>query len=492
MVNPATPEAPSSKKMDHSLIRSLAWSATGDWVSQIFSWASFLVVLRLLAPADFGLVALVASFQPFLAYVSGFGIPRAVVALRHLSDEQLAQLNTVGALLGLAGFGVATLTAKPIALFFKMPHLAPVIIVSCTSLISNGIQSVSNGLLGKNIRFRTLSMFNAACALIAAVVTLLLAWLRFGYWALILGNLTATFVRTVLAIRSRRQTYAIPHLHSIQEPLRFGWHVLVSLIALNSYQNLDNLTAGRMLGQTALGFYGMAWTLANVPLEKITSLITTVLPTYLAALRNDLPAVRRYVRGITGNLALLTFPACVGLGIIAPEFVPLVLGSKWQGAAAALEVLSIYGAFRSIVALLPKVLTALGNPRFVMWNDLASLLVLGTAFYIGSHWGITGIAWAWVAAYPLLVIPLFRKTFATIEMSVAEYIRSIRPALDGTIVMTLTVEYMRYALFGGQHSILKMALEIAVGVASYVGTLLLLHRERTLAFLQLAKGFGRR
>lgn len=491
MAIPATPELQSTQKADRSLFHSLAWSATGDWVSQIFSWAAFLVVTRLLSPADFGIVALVASFQPYLAYLAGFGIPRAVVNLRDLTEEQLAQLNTVGLIFGFAGFGLAALLAWPLAWFFKMPALAPLMIVSCTALISNGIQSVSGGLLGRNMRFRTLSVFSATSALIAACCTLLLAWRGFGYWSLVLGNLAATFVRAILVMRTRRQTYAIPRLDSVRGPLSFGGHILVTLVALNSYQNLDNLTAGRMLGQTALGFYGMAWTLANVPLEKITSLITTVIPSYLSAVQNDLAAVRRYVRGLTGNLALLTFPACVGLGLVARELVPFALGAKWEGSVAPLQVLSIYAAFRSITALLPKVLTALGNPRFVMWIELVSLVVLGAGFYVGSHWGIAGIAWAWVVAYPWVVLPLYRKTLATIEMSAAEYIRSIRPALDATIVMTLAVEGVRYALAGSQRPLLRLSLEIAAGVISYTGTLLLLHRQRALAFVQLAKNFGR-
>jgi teichuronic acid exporter len=487
----ATPEVQSPKRTNPPLLHSLAWSASGDWISQIFSWAAFLIVTRLLAPSDFGMVALVASFQPYLAYVAGFGIPRAIVALRDLTEDQLAQLNTVGAIFGFAGFGMALLVAKPIAWFFRTPGLAPLMIVSCTSLISNGIQSVSGGLMGRNMRFRTLSIFNAASALVAAFSTLLLAWLGFGYWALVLGNLTAAFMRAILVMCTRPQTYAIPQLRSVREPLIFGGHVLVTLIALNSYQNLDNLTAGRMLGQTALGFYGMAWTLANVPLEKITSLITTVIPSYLSAVQHDLSAVRRYVSGVTGNLALLTFPACVGLGLVAHELIPLALGRRWEGSVAPLQILSIYAAFRSIVALLPKVLTALGNPRFVMWVELSSLVVLGTSFYIGSHWGITGIAWAWVVAYPWVAIPMYRKTLATIEMSPAEYFRSIRPAFDGTIAMALTVESLRYALSGSQHPILHLSLEIIAGIVSYAGTLLLLYRRRTLAFFQLAKSFGR-
>jgi PST family polysaccharide transporter len=273
--------------------------------------------------------------------------------------------------------------------------------------------------------------------------------------------------------------------------LRFGWHIVVSLIAMSLYGSLDNFTAGRMLGQTALGFYAMAMTLAYVPLDKVTSLVTLVLPSYLAAVQHDLGAVRRYLRLLTENLALLTFPACIGFGMVARELIPMVLGPKWQGVVAPLEVLSIYAALRSIVALVPKVLTAVGNPRFVMWNDIAAIGVMGPAFYAGSHWGTSGIAAAWVLAYPLVIIPLYRKTLATIEMTLGEYIRCLRPALEGTIVMTLAVACVKYALPHSELPLVRLGLEIVTGVASYTGTMFMKHRERIFALLQMAKSFRR-
>jgi len=133
----------------------------------------------------------------------------------------------------------------------------------------------------------------------------------------------------------------------------------------------------------------------------------------------------------------------------------------------------------------------MGNPKFVMWNDLAALVVLGAGFYIGSHWGITGIAWGWVVAYPWVVLPLYRKTFLTIGMGLREYMRSLRPALEGTIVMVVCVECTVYALSGYRSLILRLALEVAVGVVGYTGILWLRHKEWMLTFIEMAKSFRR-
>ena len=478
--------------MDRSLVGSLAWKAAGDWISQVFAWASLLIVVRLLTPADFGLVGMSVILLPYLRYIGEFGVPRVIVNFPDLTEDQIAQLNTFSLLLGFICFGLSIALAHPLALFFHAPKLAPVVIVTCSSLIPWGFRSVSEGLLNKEMAFRQLSVFDAINAIVAAAITLGMAYFGYGYWALVWGNVLATVIRTILVIRARPYRYAWPQFSAIREHLLFGWHVLVSLVALNSYQRLDNMTVGRVLGQTALGYYGMAWVLANVPLEKVTSLVTTVVPSYLAVVQKQPAELRRYVRTLTEAMALLTFPATVGLGLVARELIPLALGPKWDGVILPLEILSIYAAFRSIVALLSKVLVAVGNPRFVMWNDLFALVLLPIAFYIGSRWGTAGVAWGWVAAYPLVAVPLYRKTFKTIDMRVGEYIRAVRPALDGTIVMTVAVLAIKWLPHVHFPIVVKLVLEIIAGMLAYTGTIFLVHRQRMNAFLEMAKSFRRK
>ena len=480
------------RNMDRSLAHSLAWRAAADWASQILSWASLFVVIRLLTPADFGIAGMAVVLLPYLRWISDFGIQRSVVNLRDLSHEQLAQLNTFTSFMGFAGFGLSVLLAKPLALFFRTPALTPVVIVTCFTLIPWGLRSVPEGLLIRDLRFRTIAGIEASYAIVTAAVTLVLALLHFGYWALVLGNVIGVVARTILIAWAYPFGYAVPHLPSLRKPLLFGWHVLVSMIALNSYQRLDNVTAGRVLGQAALGVYAVAWNLANVPLEKITSLVTTVIPSYLAAVQDDAAALRRYLRTLTELIALAAFPATIGLGLVAHELVPVAFGKKWIGVVGPLEVLSVYAAFRSIVALLPKILTAVGNPRYVMWNELAGLVILPMAFYVGSRWGVSGIAWGWVAAYPLVVIPLYRKVFQTIAMQPREYFRAVRPALDGSLAMTAVLLGLRWVWPASSALWLRLIVEIVAGAVTYIAIVLLLHRQRAMNFLALAKSLRRK
>jgi O-antigen/teichoic acid export membrane protein len=233
----------------------------------------------------------------------------------------------------------------------------------------------------------------------------------------------------------------------------------------------------------------MAWNLSYVPLEKVTSLVTTVVPSYFAAVQDDMVALRRYLRTLTEALALATFPATVGLGLIARELIPIALGKKWDGVILPLQILTIYATVRSIVPLFGRVLTAVGNARYVMWNDLIALGLLPVAFVIGSRWGVAGVASGWVAGYPFIAIPLAVKTFRTIDMPFSEYLQALRPALDGTIAMSLAVISLKYLLPHGVPVIIQLILEIAAGALVYCGTVFLFHKSRVMAFLSTAQNF---
>src|SRR5262249_22071255 len=119
---------------------------------------------------------------------------------------------------------------------------------------------------------------------------------------------------------------------------------------------------------------------------------------------------------------------------------------------------------------------------------LAALGVLPIAFFLGSHWGTGGIAWAWVIAYPLVVVPLYRKTFQSIEMDSAEYLRALRPALDGVLVMSVFVLGVK-RLWHPARLLPMLSAEIAVGTLAYSAALLLFHRKRVFAFTGFLKEF---
>src|SRR5208282_651749 len=184
-------------------------------------------------------------------------------------------------------------------------------------------------------------------------------------------------------------------------------------------------------GAAPLGAYTIAWTLAHSPLEKLTTLVNRVTPSVYAKIQTDSEALRRYLRNITGGMALIIFPATIGMALVAPEFVPLVLGPKWSGVVLPLELLALHAVIRSNVILLVPLLNVIGEERLAMRNSVAAMIILPISFYLGSHWGTTGIAAGWVVVYPLVHLPLFSRVFRRINLPRSEYLGALWPALSG-------------------------------------------------------------
>lgn len=466
----------------------IAWTAGAKWSTQLVSWACMVVVARLLAPSDFGLVSMADVCLGIVTLLSEYGIGTAVVTLREMSYEQVAQINSVSLLFGLAGLVISCSVAVPLARFFRAPQLPAPLVALSLAFVMSGFRTVPYSLLQKDMRFKLLAVIDGLRTVGQALSTVAFAFLGLGYWALVLGGLVGTALSSALLLVRRFHGFAWPRFGSIKHALTFSWQIIATHLAWYGYSNADLLVAGRVLGSTPLGDYTVAWGLASIPVEKVTAMVTTVTPAFFSAVQTEPVALRRYFRHLTEGLALITFPATLGLALVADEFVHLALGEKWVGAIVPLELLALYASLRSVVTLLPQVLTVVGEAGFVMWTTIATLLVLPPAFYVGSRWwGTVGIAAGWATVYPLLTLPLYWRVLRKLDMSVRQYLTALWPAFNGSVLVAASVGTLKGTLPGSWPLYLRFGLEVLGGGTAYVLTLLAIHRQRLRAFFQLAQ-----
>lgn len=472
-----------SQSMDKHLVTGIAWTAATKWSGQILSWATLLIIAHLLSPSDFGIVGMATIYLGLLQIFSEFGFGSAVVTLQNLQESEISQINTLSVASGVLGFLISCAVAKPLGLFFHSAVLPGVVVAMSTGFIIAGFRTVPYSLLLREFRFKNLSVANTAAALIQSICVLVLAWIGFRYWSLVVGNIAFALALTSLNIAWRPHRFSWPRMQSIRTALNFSGQLLVARLSSTFYSDSDFLVAGRMLGAESLGAYTFAWTLATLPVEKITSLVSQVTPAFFSATQTDPAELRRYLRTLTEALSLITFPAAIGLGLVAPAFVNLALGKAWSGAILPLQILAVYASVRSITALFGPLLTALRETRAMMWTNLAGAAIMPTAFFIGSHWGSAGIACGWVAAYPLFALPLYGRALRRIEMHPRAYFAAIWPAASGSLSMVLPVLILRHFLPDVCPLFVRLAAEIVCGGLMYFAVLLTFHSDRVRALM---------
>lgn len=488
---PASPNS-GMNSLDRSFAHGVAWTAGTKWFSQVLSWASLIIIAHLLSPSDFGLVGMATIYLGLVALFSEFGVGTAVLTLRDLTEEQVAQLNSVSVLLGVSSFLISCALAVPLGHFFRAPELPAVILAQSTTFVILSVRSVPYGLLQKDLRFKLVSVLETSQSVFQAAGTLCFAYFGFGYWALVLGNVLGSVLLTAMTALFKRHRFAPPRFSSIRGALRFTGHLLIARLSWYAYSNSDFLVAGRVLGVSPLGEYSFAWNLVTAPSEKIYGIIGRVAPAFFSAVQDEYASLRRYLRVLTEGMCIVILPATIGLALVAREFIPFALGRKWEGAIVPLQLLALYVSPRTVVPLLTQVLNVTGESRFSMWNSVAALIVMPTAFYVGSRWGIAGIAAVWIIAYPFVAAPLFWRTLSKIHMSLGEYLRGVLPPLNGCIAMAIVVGLLKLTMPVYWQLYLRLGLEVVGGASVYIFVMTVFYRTRMRALWQIARNLQQR
>lgn len=473
---------------DRVLIHGIAWSAASKWLTQVVSWASTIAVARILSPNDYGLVGMAALYLGLVALVSEFGIGSAIVTLRELSDEAIAQLNTVSLLVGVAIFAISFASAQPLAAFFRTPSLVPVVLTLSISFILSAFKSVPNAILQRDFQWRTLATIDATRAVFGAALAVALAIANFHYWALVLSDVAGVALATIFTVMKSPRRFAIPRIATIHKAITFSRRVLVGRISWFVYSNADFLVAGRVLGQAALGAYDFAWTLTNLPVEKLTSLVSNVTPTVFASVQDDDSALERYVLAVTEGIAMIAFPVAIGIGLVSSDLVHGVFGEKWAAAIVPLQLLAIYTAMRSVMPVIPAALLVRGKTRFLMYHGIVSAISFPIAFFAGSRYGGTmGIAGAWVVLYPLSCIPLLYVACKVVT-SWHAYRGALQGATIATIGMAVVVMATRLILTPIHSHLARLFIQAVVGTIAYAAIVLVLFPERVASFRRTLRG----
>lgn len=479
----ASPPPPPPGALDRTLLTGFRWNAAGKLSGQLLAWASTFVVVRLLSPADYGIVAMGGVVFGLAVLVGDGGIGSAILNKRESRPDHLGQLTTISVLLGVAATLLTIILAFPLAVFFDEPKLRTVVMVASLAYLVLGFRAVPLAELQRDLAFSTIARNDFLMVATTAVAAIALAALGMAYWALIIAPVLGACTATAAAWQARPQRLRIPRWADLRETLAFGGHLMISRVSGYVGTQADSVVIGRLLGKPALGAYRVAMDLASLPIEKVASLVLQVTTPILAAVRGDREATARYLFRITEVVALVTWPLAIGLALVADLVVPIVIGPQWDAAIVPLQIFAITGAIRCTTPLLSGVVLASGDARFVgritLWLTLASVPAL-----IGVvGWGLPALAAVTGLTITVSATAMLWRALLAINAPLRQYAASLLPAAVGCIVMALAVLGARATIADRVSPAILLVAVVAVGGVSYLGAVLTFARPRVMAIV---------
>ncbi|MDQ3185264.1 MAG: lipopolysaccharide biosynthesis protein, partial [Pseudomonadota bacterium] len=473
------------------------WHASAKLASQVVTWAITLVVIRLLTPEDYGLLAMSTVFVLFLGTFSEFGLSAAVIQKADVDEPLLRKVFGATLVIHFLLAALLMLAAPLIASFYAEPRVVLVIRVLSLQIILAAFEVIPNAQLQRRMEFRNRSLLDLSGAIIGSVTTLTMALAGQGVWALVVGALVGQTWRTI------GMNWLAPFLHwpefsvrGMRSLLRFGGQVTASQVLWVFFTQVDIVICGKWLGKEALGFYSVAMHLASLPNQRVLGIINQVAFPAFSRMQNDVRKVGENVLLGIRILSFFAFPLMWGISSIAHEIVQVILGAKWTPSAIPLQVLGLIMPLRMITNFVPAAIQGMGRSDILLRNAIWASVILPLAFLIGVNWGLLGISLAWLVASPLMFLQSMWRVLPALGLRMSQLFKAMMPAAGAGFIMYIAVTAMRYTFMDGQGGVLRLCVMVAVGALAYCvvsfglnrkGTHEVLDMLRSIAMLKRAK-----
>ena len=450
------------------ILTGLSWTAGASLAGQLITWSITLIVMRLLSPPDYGLLAMASVFVAFLAMMASAGLGPAIVQAATIDDSQLQQLQ--GLITGL-NFALSLglfIAAPAIAGFFNEARLTDIIRVLSFQFIISGFSIIPDSLLGRELNFKSRAIVDLSANVLGGVVTLIFALAYFGVWSLIAGAMVTTTIKAIfLNLLSPHFFWPRFKMRGNRQLLGYGGKITAARLLWFFYSQADIFIAGKLLGKDALGAYSVSMHLASLPVQKISAVNNQVAFPAFAKIQNDRDLVGRTFLQAATILSFFSFPVLWGLSGTAPEIVNIVLGPKWGSAVLPLQMLPFIMPLRMISGFVYSALDAYGRPDIGIKNLIAACVVMPTAFIIGSSWGVQGVCTAWIVCYPVLVYANIRRAMPIIGLSAHQLISTMIRPVAASIVMYGAIYFSRIHFFPEIASVTKLIFLVLIGCLVY-------------------------
>jgi O-antigen/teichoic acid export membrane protein len=452
------------------------WRTGSQLAGQLVAWASTFLVIRLLSPADYGLVAMTGVVLAFLNLFNGWGFASALVRDRDLDERRIRQafglLLLLNGALAAAQFALAPLAAA----YFRQPMVAELLRVQALFYIANPFTAVGSALMSRRMDFRRQGQINLAAAALSALAALASALAGLGVWTLVIAPGTLWLAQAVgFAFAARLWIRPLFALRGAGAMARFGGAMILVQLCWFVQSQADIFIGGRLLDAHALGLYTTALFLTQILAAKFVPPLNEVAFAAYSRLQGEDGALAGAFVKAVRLVMLAALPFYLGLAVTAEPLVRTVLGEQWLGEVELVPVLACAMPLMTLQILFAPATNALGRPALAVRTGLIGALIMPAAFAVGIGWGAIGLAWAWLGGVSALLAATVSMSLPAIGASRAALASAIAPGLAAALAMAAAVA-LADRMLPTLGAAARLALLVPFGVAVYGGLLFLFAR----------------
>ncbi len=450
--------------------RAVFWRSGSQIVAQVVLWSATLIVVRLLAPSDYGLFAMTQVVSVIFAVFNGSGFASALIQAESVTDKEIAQVFGVMLLLNGILAAIQWFAAPFAAVHFNRPVIADMVRVMALSYLAMPLIYVPSAILSRGLDFKRQAIANFTAALASAITALTCALSGLGVWTLVITPLVMFYVRGIgLMIAAR--LWIIPRFdfRGMRGTVAFGGALTVCQILWVIQSQADIAIAGSRFDPYHLGLYFEALFLAQILTSKfIPPLNEVAFPSYVELHNRGTEIATAFISTVRLTM-FVAAPIYLGMAATAGPLIETLFGPKWLEMIPFVQLLALAMPFFALQVIFSPATNAMGKPGIYVKSSLAGALIMPAAFLIGIQQSPIGLGYAWLAGAPLLLLFTMLLSLPTIGARARDIMRAVAPSAVAAAIMAATVVFAEMQLLSALSAPARLVLLVPLGAAIYIG-----------------------
>ncbi len=433
-------------------------------VVRFIGLVSTLILVRLLDPGDFGIIAMAMTIVAAIELLTAFGFDITLIQDQNAGSDEYNTAWTLNAALGGASAILLIALAYPAASFYEEPRLVHIFQCIALASIFQGLQNVGLVDFRKHLQFQKEFLFQLIIKLFSFCVTVGLAFALRSYWALVIGTVSSRLMGLLLSYRMHPYRPTLS-LAAIEKVFGFSKWLLVNNVLNFIRFRGPEFIIGKMLGISNLGIFVVSYEISNLPTTELVAPINRALLPGFSKISDDMERSRDAFVQAASVLALLTLPIGFGIAATADLFTPIFLGQKWVDAIPIIRILALFGAGVAIQSPIGAVLLALGKPKLLgILSAWHAMLLIPIIIIWSKSGGLEGTALALLVTYVGFLPVYYGVAARSLGMSFSNILTVfLRPV----VAALLMYFFVSYAFDGKAATLLNLSLAVSSGVVVF-------------------------
>jgi len=471
-------------------VSGIFWSSIERFSIQGVQFVLGIIMARLLAPGDFGIVGMLTIFLAVSQSIIDSGFSNALIRKKNRTETDFSTVFYFNIVIGLFFYFILFFTSPYIAAFYNTPILESLTKVVALTIFINSFTIIQEAKFTINVDFKTLTKASLLSALISGAVGIWLAYRGFGVWALAVQSITSSCVRLVtLWIYSGWRPQKVFSITSFKEMFSYGSKMLIAGLINTTYNNMYTLVIGKKFTKADVGYYNRANIYAYFFSSNITNILQRVTFPLLSTIQDENERLRETYRRFLRLSAFVVFPLMMGLLAVADPLIRLLLTDTWSSAILLLQILCLSQMWYPIHAINLNLLQVKGRSDLLLRIEIIKKTIGVSILLITIPLGVAAICWGTVVSS---LIALFINTYYTGKLIQVGYLRQMKDLLP-ILGISFSMGLIVYGITLLIHiNILALIAGISVGTiyyfsAAHVFKLQELHDIKSLVDIQKIK-----